>query len=129
MEEQNNLYFTAWYGVWDQNARELTYASAGSSPAILVRPDGSSDELSTGGMVVGVDTAARYDSARAFIPKGSGLYVFSDGIYEFRAKDGTIFGFDRFASSLVAIASSPRHDRRILDRVLDRAKAEASSKL
>jgi sigma-B regulation protein RsbU (phosphoserine phosphatase) len=128
MEEQNNLYFTAWYGVWDQNARELTYASAGSSPAILVRPDGSSDELSTGGMVVGVDTAARYDSARAFIPKGSGLYVFSDGIYEFRAKDGTIFGFDRFASSLVAIASSPRHDRRILDRVLDRAKAEASSK-
>ncbi len=128
MEEQNNLFFTAWYGVWDKARRELAYASAGSPPALLVLPDGSTEELSTGGMIVGVDADARYDSARAEVPKGSGLYVFSDGIYEFRAKDGTIFGIERFTQALLRIVSSPRGGKRVLDRILDKAKAESSSK-
>ncbi len=128
MEEQNNLFFTAWYGVWDHGSRELTYASAGSPPALLVMPGGVSEELSTGGMIVGVDADARYDSARAHIPRGSGLYVFSDGVYEFRARDGSIFGIDRFTKALVGIASSPRTEKRVLERVLDRAKAESTSK-
>jgi phosphoserine phosphatase RsbU/P len=127
MEEQNNLFFTAWYGVWDQGARELTYASAGSPPAILVLPDGSSAELATGGMIIGVDPAAGYDSARVAIPKGSGVYVFSDGVYEFRAKDGTIFGIERFSKALVEIASSPRPGQRALDRILGAVKAESPS--
>ena len=128
MEEQNNLYFTAWYGIWDHASRELTYASAGSPPAILILPDGKPEELSTAGMIVGVDADARFDSAKAFIPMGSGLYVFSDGIFEFRAKDGSIFGIERFSRALARIASSKRDSRRTLDRILDKAKAESSSK-
>src|SRR5208337_2290426 len=127
MEEQNNLFFTAWYGVWDYVMRRLVYASAGSPPALLVLPDGSSEELSTGGMIIGVDADARYDAAKADVPKGSGLYVFSDGIYEFRARDGSIFGIERFTRDLVRIASAPRDGRRVLDRILGRAKAESSS--
>ena len=72
MEEQNNLFFTAWYGVWDHGDEELTYASAGSPPALLVLPDGSSAELSTGGMIVGVDADARYDSAQGLGAAGLG---------------------------------------------------------
>ena len=128
MEEQNNLFFTAWYGVWDHLARQLVYASAGSPPAILVLPDGSTEELSTSGMIVGVAEDAHYDSAKAEVPKGSGLYVFSDGIYEFRARDGSIFGMERFAKALVGIASEPRGERRTLDRILDLTKAESSSR-
>lgn len=128
MEEQHNLFFTAWYGVWDYASRRLVYASAGSPPALLVLPDGSSEELSTGGMIIGVDASARYDSAMAVIPEGSGLYVFSDGIYEFRARDGTILGIERFTKALVGIASAPRGGRRVLDRILDMAKVESSSR-
>jgi phosphoserine phosphatase RsbU/P len=128
MEEQNNLFFTAWYGVWDHGSRELTYASAGSPPALLVLPDGSSAELSTGGMIVGADADARYVSGKVFLPRGSGLYVFSDGVYEFRAKDGSIFGLDRFARTLVAAVSSKRCGARVLDVVLEWVKSEASSK-
>jgi sigma-B regulation protein RsbU (phosphoserine phosphatase) len=128
MEDQNNLFFTAWYGVWDQGTRELTYASAGSPPALLVLPGGSSAELSTGGMIIGVDRAASYDSARVAIPRGSGVYVFSDGVYEFRARDGTIFGIERFSEALVGIASSPRAGERVLDRILEAVKAESPSK-
>ena len=79
-------------------------------------------------MIVGVEADAYYDSARASIPKGSGLYVFSDGVYEFRARDGSIFGIERFTRALVGIASAPRTDKRVLEKVLDRAKAESTSK-
>jgi phosphoserine phosphatase RsbU/P len=127
MEEQNNLYFTAWYGIWDHGSRRLTYASAGSPPAVLVLPDGSFEELSTGGTIVGMDPASRYDSSTAELPRGSGLYVFSDGVYEFRARDGSIYGIERFERVLVEIASGPRESP-VLERLLERAKAECAGK-
>ena len=131
MEEQNNLFFTAWYGVWDSGTRVLTYASAGSPPALLILPDGSSAELATGGMIVGVDSDARYDSGMAAIPRGSGLYVFSDGVYEFRANDGSIFGIERFERLLMGIAGSGGGEgfppSGSLARILERAKEECST--
>jgi sigma-B regulation protein RsbU (phosphoserine phosphatase) len=127
MEEQNNLLFTAWYGVWDHGTRELTYASAGSPPALLVLPDGSSTELSTDGMIVGVDADARYDAGRAAVPRGSGLYVFSDGVYEFRANDGSIFGLERFERLLTETACAPKDGGPVLGRLLESAKAECAT--
>ncbi len=127
MEEQNNLFFTAWYGVWDSATRSLTYASAGSPPALLLLPDGSYSELATGGMIVGVDADARYDSSKAAVPRGSGLYVFSDGVYEFRAHDGSIFGIERFERLLMEVARPGSEGGPVLARLLERAKAECST--
>jgi serine phosphatase RsbU (regulator of sigma subunit) len=79
-------------------------------------------------MIIGVDRAASYASARVAIPRGSGVYVFSDGVYEFRAKDGTIFGIERFSEALVGIASSPSAGGRVLDRILEAVRAESPSK-
>ena len=127
MEDQNNLFFTAWYGVWDSSTRELTYASAGSPPALLVKSDGSSAELATGGMIVGVDADARYDAAKIDVPRGSGLYVFSDGVYEFRAGDGSIFGIERFERLLMETVSSGPGKGGVLGRVLARAQEECTT--
>jgi phosphoserine phosphatase RsbU/P len=126
MEDQNYLFFTAWYGVWDPATRELCYASAGSPPALLVLPDGSSVELTGGGTIIGVDPDAHYDKGRVAVPPGSSLYVFSDGIYEFRANDGTIFGIDRFERLLVGAAAG-REKGSALKRILDYARAECST--
>jgi sigma-B regulation protein RsbU (phosphoserine phosphatase) len=126
MEEQNYLFFTAWYGVWEPASRELRYSSAGSPPAILVRPDGSASSLMGSGTIVGVDPEAGYESRRADVPEGSKLYVFSDGIYEFRANDGTIFGIDRF-QRLLAGAAGGRRSGPALRRILDYARAECST--
>jgi phosphoserine phosphatase RsbU/P len=104
MEEQNNLYFTAWYGVWDAAKRELAYASAGSPPAILVPPEGEAMELSTSGTIVGLSPSARYDACMARVEDGSRLYLFSDGIFEYRDRDGSIHGLERFSAELAAKA-------------------------
>lgn len=106
MEEQNNLYFTAWYGVWDPSTRELSYASAGSPPAILVPPDGEAMELSTGGVIVGLSPSSRYDACLSRVERGSRLFLFSDGIFEYRERDGSIHGLERFSTELVAKARS-----------------------
>src|ERR1051325_3541321 len=57
---QSNEFITLWYGVVDYRHKQLTYASAGHEPAILLR-NGKLTELAVGGMVIGVDPEQRYD--------------------------------------------------------------------
>ncbi|MGB3788188.1 MAG: SpoIIE family protein phosphatase [Phormidesmis sp.] len=38
MTEQNDKYFTIWYGVYNRVTHQLVYASAGHPPALLVAP-------------------------------------------------------------------------------------------
>ncbi len=35
-EENNSMFFTIWYGVYNKNSRELVYASGGHPPAIFI---------------------------------------------------------------------------------------------
>ena len=41
MSHQNEKYFTIWYGVYRLSRRQLTYASAGHPPAVLLAPTGN----------------------------------------------------------------------------------------
>ena len=103
MESQNNLYFTAWYGVWDERKRELCWSSAGAPPAVLLLPGGGVERLATDGMAIGFDTQAEYRNDSATLPEGARLYLFSDGIYEVTARDGSMLGLDGFIGILAAM--------------------------
>ncbi|MFZ2636152.1 MAG: SpoIIE family protein phosphatase [Rectinemataceae bacterium] len=124
MEERNNLLFTIWYGVWDPRSRVLTYSSAGSPPAVLMPSDGEPLELKTTGTVAGADPDAEYVTRSISLAKGSRLYLFSDGIYEFHTKDGVIFGLKAFVSLLERTAAGMPKGRSAIDTVL----AEVSSR-
>jgi sigma-B regulation protein RsbU (phosphoserine phosphatase) len=108
MENQNNLYFTIWYGVWNQGTGDLKFACAGSPPALLVPPgDGDeTQELGTPDMIVGVDTDYRYENRRVHVVPGSRLYLFSDGVYEVRRPGGKMLAFREFTDLLVRRARS-----------------------
>lgn len=86
MSHQNQKYFTIWYGVYNQAKRQLTYASAGHPPAILIAPNanGTPDlhRLATPSVPIGILPEVTYTSDRQIIPAHSKLYIFSDGIYE-----------------------------------------------
>lgn len=85
MNDQNEKYFTMWYGVYNCSRRLLTYASAGHPPAILVSPDGGryrAKRLRTPNLPVGMMPDITYDIGRCTIPPKSQIYVFSDGVYE-----------------------------------------------
>lgn len=123
MERHNNLIFTIWYGVFDASSRQLAYASGGHPPAVLLEPqaDGSLSiqTLSTGGPVLGCDPAAEYRCDSCAVPRGSRLYVLSDGAYEIAGPDGRTRQWPEFLQQL----ATPAHGAvSKLDLLVDWAK-------
>ncbi|HEY9623467.1 MAG TPA: SpoIIE family protein phosphatase, partial [Crinalium sp.] len=106
MDSQNDKYFTIWYGVYNQVKRQLTYATGGHPPAILISPIADTlphiKPLKTPGLPVGMLPEAAYKSDRYGIPPNSTLYIFSDGIYDFNQdiQPNSKWGLDAFVNVL-----------------------------
>jgi phosphoserine phosphatase RsbU/P len=86
MEDQQNHYFTMWYGVYCVARRELSYASAGHPPALLLSrgTDGQEQTQCLGAEAPGVGSSddARFSGALQAVPPGARLLLFSDGVFE-----------------------------------------------
>lgn len=119
MTYQNDKYFTIWYGVYNRITRKLTYASAGHPPAVLLSEKQTTTQvklLTTSGMPVGMFPDSKYFDCFCNIEQFSTLYIFSDGVYEIKQPNSTIWGFDAFTELLKEC-----HDTREcnLDKVLN----------
>ncbi len=86
MEDQHNLFFSMWYGVYCVPRRELCYASGGHPPALLLVPGQNgvdqTQPLVTEGPAIGCFDEARFSGAVQAVPPGARLLVFSDGVFE-----------------------------------------------
>jgi sigma-B regulation protein RsbU (phosphoserine phosphatase) len=100
MEEQNNMYFTLWYGVYQKSTRTLRHGSGGHPPALLLAPQGDGshtiEEIREPGMILGIMPTAEYRAGTCTIPPGGTLVMLCDGTYEIRQQDGTMLDFDDF---------------------------------
>lgn len=104
MSNRNTRYLTIWYGVYNQNTRQLTFASAGHPSTVLIsashKPD-QGQQLKIRGMPIGMFAEAEYSCGVCEIAPGSTLYVFSDGIYELKQLDGSNWNLKGFFDLLV----------------------------
>lgn len=104
MDDQNDKYFTIWYGVYNQAKRQLVYSSAGHPPAVLISNTNPEDtevkQLKTVSLPIGMMPDTKFINQRCNIDVASTLYVFSDGIYEIMQPDGDIWGLDGFIDLL-----------------------------
>lgn len=103
--ENGEDYFTLWYGVYNVKSRQLTFASAGHPPGVLVMPNGSGYKtyhLDSDGIAVGLLSDFPFDEQTCEIPPGSSLYIFSDGVYEVPVGNNTdeIWGLDAWTQLL-----------------------------
>lgn len=105
MDNQNDKFFTIWYGVYNQVKRQLIYSSAGHPPAILLSQPtwgkASATLLKTSSMPIGMLPDTRFVNQRCTIAPSSVLYIFSDGVYEIMQPDGNVWGLDAFANLLI----------------------------
>ncbi len=113
MTDQNEKYFTIWYGVYNRVNRQLMYASAGHPPAILLSDTAETGcsmtaetiQLRTPGMPIGMMPDTTYTWKRCSIPDNSYLYIFSDGVYEVQdttvSEPGEILGLESFINHIV----------------------------
>ena len=102
MEQHNDMYFTAWYGVYTLSNGNLRFACGGHPPAVLVAPDGTISNLTAKGTVVGAFPNPTYETASTKVTPGSRLYLFSDGTYEIDRPDSTMMTHQEFSEILKA---------------------------
>jgi sigma-B regulation protein RsbU (phosphoserine phosphatase) len=99
MEEQHNMFFTAWYGVYDTEKKQLIYSSAGSSDALLF--EGTHiQQLSTENPVIGIDPDSEYSNNVVNLGNKSRLFLFSDGIHEITKVDSSMMTLKEFTRFL-----------------------------
>lgn len=94
MEQHNNLYFTIWYGVFNKSSGQLRYSSAGHPPALVFLSSGQIAELMTPNMVIGGMAGSKYQGATVEIRRPAKMYVLSDGVYEIKQRDGTMWDME-----------------------------------
>lgn len=103
MDRHGGLYFTIWYAVYDPAARSLRYASAGQHAAFLGLPGEAPAPLSTRNPGIGLAAPGRvFAEAQATVPAGARLALFSDGVFEVQARDGTQMTLRDFMPHLAA---------------------------
>lgn len=113
MENQNNMYFTIWYGVFDAARRRIIYASAGHPPAVLFQASDDGERvkqeqlLRTQGMIIGYSEEAEYRSESCDIGEGASLYVMSDGVYEIAGRGDEMMEFEQLVRELKRVSSRP----------------------
>ncbi|MDX2132153.1 MAG: GAF domain-containing SpoIIE family protein phosphatase [Planctomycetota bacterium] len=105
---RDDEFASLWYGVIDPSNRRLTYCSAGHEPPMIVRvpthrPPSSADvdELSVGGMVVGVDPSQRYQRAVFDLSPGDVLVGYTDGVCDAVNFAGERFGKARLRQAML----------------------------
>lgn len=75
-------FATLFLAVLDANDHTLTYVNAGHNSPLLVRNDGSIEQIEATGMPIGVFDAAGWESRTVTLAPGDRLLVFTDGIPE-----------------------------------------------
>ena len=115
MTDHGNKYFTIWYGVYDRRDRHLAFATGGHPPAVVLRGPRRIEKLGPPGLIVGGFPDARFEVQKFRIDVPCSLLLFSDGLYEVAAVDGTIMGLDEFIDLLRGNGAGPMID---LDGIL-----------
>jgi sigma-B regulation protein RsbU (phosphoserine phosphatase) len=122
-EENNDMFFTIWYGVYKKSTRALTYASGGHPPAILFDQTSEGDyqatQLRTPNYVIGGMSEGTYQKKECRVGERNTLYIFSDGVYEVKKSDGSMWRFEEFADFMSTVKTDGRS---ILDDLYNYAK-------
>jgi len=107
MERQNDMFFTAWYGVFQRSRRMLRWAGGGHPPALLVSGGAAPRLLDSEGPLIGAVDGLEFVSGEVAVSPDSRLFVYSDGAFEIGLPDGTMWPFGQFVAMLSALPAAP----------------------
>ncbi|MBX3376324.1 MAG: SpoIIE family protein phosphatase [Phycisphaeraceae bacterium] len=108
----DNEFATLWYGVIDTEKLRLTYCAGGHEPPMVFRAvQGRTptladiDELSIGGMAVGIDPSQRYQRGTYDLHAGDVLIAYTDGVTDTLNFSGKKFGKQRLRQAVLRLLS------------------------
>ena len=92
------MFTTMFLAVFNVRTGGLTYANAGHNPPVIVSRDRTLRTLeSMGDVFLGVETGVSYHEGRTRLEPGDLLMLYTDGVTEAAAPDGSFFGEERLA--------------------------------
>lgn len=81
-DSESGMFVTIFYGILDVDSGSLCYSCAGHNPPLLVHADGSSQELSTPGIALGIIDDIKLTSSTITLQPGDTLVCYTDGVTE-----------------------------------------------
>ena len=104
--EKSTQFVTALYGVLDTKTSEFSYARAGHEPPLLMNELGEVHRLPhKPGMALGLWEDIALDEYSLYLPKGSLLVMFTDGMTDCRNPKREPFGLDRIKQTMAGLKS------------------------
>src|SRR5215207_6271007 len=102
--EKSTQFVTALYGVLDTETGEFSYARAGHEPQLLLHEHGDVHRLPhQPGMALGLWENIALDEYSLFLPEGSLLVMFTDGMTDCRNPKGESFGLERIKLTMAGL--------------------------
>ncbi|MBO6781381.1 MAG: SpoIIE family protein phosphatase [Rhodothermales bacterium] len=99
-----NVFVSVIYGLVDTRKQEFVLARAGHCPAAAVGIDGKARFLRSQGIGLGLDRGSLFRQAltetRIALQPGDVYVLYTDGVVESRAPDGSEYGYDRLLEVL-----------------------------
>ena len=103
---QGGLRFTtAFLAEYDPVRRTMDYINAGHNQPILRRSNGAIERLDVGGLPLGIQPEAKYESATVTLAPGDWLLIFTDGLVEAENSHQEEYGETRVLSTIAAGAN------------------------
>ena len=93
-------FTTAVLGEYNALSRRLTYVNAGHNAPILRRANGGIEILDRGGLPLGIEKDAQYETGFVELNAGDALIFFTDGVVEAFNERGEEFGNDRWLGAI-----------------------------
>ena len=92
----SDKFITFFWGLLDTREHTFEFVNAGHNPPFLLRNDGSVEELSDGGLILGIlGTPPPYQSRTVRLDAGEFLISYTDGVSEAMSRDMVEYGDDR----------------------------------
>jgi sigma-B regulation protein RsbU (phosphoserine phosphatase) len=93
-------FTTAVLAEYEPATRRLVYVNAGHNPPILRRASGTTEKLEVGGLPLGIDSGATYDTETVDLRAGDALILYTDGVVEAFDEKNQEFGNDRWIEAI-----------------------------
>ncbi len=94
-DSESGMFVTIFYGIIDVSTGVLHYSCAGHNPPLLMRADGTYEQLRSPGMAIGVIEEIRLHTQTTTVAAGDVLVCYTDGVTESFDEHDTIYGVER----------------------------------
>ena len=97
----SNRFISLFFCILDGDTGDLTFCNAGHNPPLIIRANGTYDQLKGGGPVLGILPFIEYQEYHAKLDEGDALVIYSDGVTEANNPAGDEFEIEGLAETVI----------------------------